>query len=236
MDFGKIPAWAPAMVLAARSMMEADQGRKNAGLDVLARTMVGYSGPAGGFTLKTEWAKEVFDKARTVDGPLARCRVFPVAQRSFNLPVYNEASRAFGHRWGGAQGYWGTSEISDLSLIETQPAAALINFDLKRLIVSLQPMSRDLLQDTDLIMPLLDYACASELRFQIEQAMVQGALGGPSGVVAQGGGGPATGVVQIAKDGGQSAGTISETNITNLSKALYGPCKRNAIWSLRLGP
>ncbi len=219
---------------AARSLLTFDSTERLMNLeDLQIRTGVGYQGQDYGFTLKPEWATAVWDKARTVDGPLARCRIITVNQRDFVLPVYGESSRAAGSRWGGVLGVWATSETADLSQskFQSQPSAARVNFSCSRLIVQFPPMSRDLFADTDLIMPLLDYSAESEIRFQLEQAMIQGIIAGPSGVVVPGSGLPAAGVVQIAKDSGQSSGTISETNITNMWKSLYGPCKRNAIWS-----
>jgi HK97 family phage major capsid protein len=221
------------MLLAARSKMEFDQGVRNRGLDHVARTMTGDIGGLGGFTLKPEMADAAWDKARSVDGPFARCTLRTTSQREFRIPGFSETSRAAGYRWGGVLGTWGLPETSVPA--SSQPATSLINFDMKRLLVYTAPISRDLLADTDLIVPLLSYASLSEIRFSIELAMVQGVVGGPMGVTRAGGTGTdgsaaGRGVVQVAKSESQASGTINDTNITQMWSALYGPCKRNAIW------
>jgi HK97 family phage major capsid protein len=207
---------------------------------LIKRTMTGSAsgGYLGGFAVKPEWADTVWDKARSIDGPLARCVIAPCLAREFKLPGYLESSRGNTGRWGGVQAAWGAGEISSLTSQQSQPELTLINFRTERLVIWTSPISRDLLADS-LIMPLvLSYAAQSELRFAIEYAMVRGpaqmpsggqSAGGPQGVVDSFGN-PGAGVVAVAKDSMQSSGTISTTNIDAAWGAIYGPCKRNAIW------
>lgn len=221
------PSLERCMAVAAIARCEFDQGKRNAGLAAVSRTMSGISGSVGGFGLKPEMATEVWDKARSVDGPLARCTFRTTLQREFWLPGFAETSRAGGSRWGGVKATWGLGETT---LPPTsQPSTNRVNFNLKRLLIYTEPISRDLLADTELVAPLLSYASHSEIRYQIEYAMINSTLSGPAGVIAQGGG-PGRGVVQCAKTGGQSSGTINATNIDTMWASLYGPCKRTAIW------
>jgi HK97 family phage major capsid protein len=196
----------------------------------LARAMTGFAGGvSGGFLIPPQWADGLWEKARNIDGPFARCRLFRTLRREFYLPGYTETSRADGARWGGVFGRWrgsGSAEIEALEGIASQPTAGQIQFECKRLMVYTAPISRDLAADAELLDSLLDLAVFSEFRYQINASMFTGnGENAPQGII----GSPAT--IVVAKDGGQAAGSISAKNIDNMWQALYGPCKQNAIWS-----
>jgi len=195
----------------------------------LYRALSGYAGGvSGGFLLKPEWAEEIFDKARLLDGPLARCLIGKTQRREFYLPGFWETSRADGQRWGGVWGRWrgaGSAEIEALEGIASQPSMSMVNFEVKRLMVYTAPISRDLVADSTLFKPMMDTAVFGEFRFQIEAGMLTGqGENFPLGVVYS----PAT--ITVAKDSGQSSGTISTANIDGMWKAIYGPCRRNVTW------
>lgn len=220
------------LLIAARSRIEWDAGLRYAGLEFVERTMQGSTGSAGGFTLKQDLADSVWDKARQTDGPLKRCTVRYTKERMFSVPGFNESSRAAGSRWGGSLGTWGLPET--VLPASSQPQTSLVDFNIKRLLVYTSPISRDLLADTDRVKPMLSYAAQSEIRYSIELAMLVGVLGGPAGVTrpsltGSDGSAAGRGVVQVAK-GATGPGAISSLNIDNMWAALYGPCKRNAIW------
>jgi HK97 family phage major capsid protein len=184
-------------------------------------------GPSGGYLLKPEWADVIWDKARERRGPFSRCLFVKTTSKEFYLPSFHETSRADGSRWGGVWGRWrGAAETESLTTnVASQPAMAQIQFNMNRLLVYTAPISLDLVRDSTLLKPMLDLAVYEEFRFQCETAILTGSgAGQPQGVVS------AEGCVTVAKDGGQSAGTISSTNLDGMWKALYGPCRRNACW------
>jgi HK97 family phage major capsid protein len=195
----------------------------------IARAMTGFAGgQSGSFLIKPEWANEVFDKVRSYQGPFGRCRLGRTRTKEVFLPAYWETSRADGLRYGGVFGQWrggGAAETETLESIASQPAMALIGFEMKRLMVYTSPISRDLAADALLLDTMLDVAVFNEMRFELEWAMFLGnGANSPLGVI----GSPAT--IVVAKDSGQTAGTITTTNIDSMWKSLYGPCRRNATW------
>jgi HK97 family phage major capsid protein len=201
------------------------------GVRELLRTMVGSSGGPGGFAIKEEYATSVWDKVRSIDGPLKRCKLATCQAREFALPIFAETSRADKFRWGGVVSTWqGATETADLTTIAnqpSQPALNRLNFVMNRLMIFTGPISRDLLQDSALMPDILEYAALSELRWGLETAILFGTgQGQPTGVASVESGATIT----IAKDSGQATGTITNTNLDNMWKSLYGPCKRNAIW------
>lgn len=212
--------------VAASSLTNFDRNVKNEGLALLQRTGVGYSGPSYGFTLPTSIATSIVDKARQTDGPWKRCQWWRSTTREKNVPAVNEISRQTGSRWGGLEATWGLSET--LMPGSSQSALGLVNFYMKRLLIFTGPLSRDLWADTELMGPWLEYTAISEMRASIELAMILGASGAgpsaPEGVIES----PATAV--IAKDGGQSSGTISATNITGMWGALGSAGEQSACW------
>jgi HK97 family phage major capsid protein len=201
------------------------------GVRDLVRTMTGSSGGPGGFAIHEQYATSVWDKCRSVDGPLARCKLVSAQAREFSLPIFAESSRSNGSRWGGVQATWqGTTETAELSTIANQPSQPSlnrVNFIMNRLMIFTEPISRDLLQDSELMPTILEYAALSELRWGLETAILFGTgQGMPTGVANSN----SQATITVPKDSGQSTGTITNLNIDNCWKSLYGPCKRNAVW------
>ena len=192
------------------------------------RTGVGYSGVAGGFLIKPEWADAVIDRARMADGPFARVNWRGTHARTFKLFSYNEISRVNGKRWGGVLANVGTSE--DVSQTASAPGLALIEFNLNRMDVFTQ-VSRDALADTRLIEPAIDYAARSELRFQIDQYLI---TGGSS--ASNNGGIPATGPAGIVNSPGAvqinrgTPSTIAAADIDKLWGAVDPGSSVNLVW------
>lgn len=184
-------------------------------------------GAGGGFLVPFGVAQAIFDKSRETDGLLARSRYLPSQIHEFSIPCYAETARGDGDRWGGILARWqgALDAPPSMSAIETGPRAAEIRFTQKTLIVFSEPISNDLIADSSLIMAFFDHAAFSEIRFQVERSMVSGdGVGKPLGILNS----PAT--ATIAKDSGQTAATISATNISGMWKALWGPCRRTAVW------
>ena len=194
------------------------------------RTGVTYTGATYGFGLAYDQAKEVWDKARFVDGPFARIPWYPCRFKEFGVPIYNESSRANGSRWGGLSGNVGLSEIKDMSTVATGPSLARAMFSMCRLTVFSPPISRDLLADTNVIEPMLDYVAKSEIRYLVDAALIGGNSSllntgpnteSPTGILSS----PASVPIQRA-----SGGTIGKADIDKLWNSIAGPNKRGATW------
>jgi HK97 family phage major capsid protein len=222
------------MALVAHSATIDDQRTRNERMGILNRTMSGISGTVGGFGVKPEWADSVFDQARMIDGPYARCQWRTCQARQFEWPIFGGSSRTNGNRWGGMKATWNLSEVSDLSVnAASQPALANVVFAMQPCAIYSGPISKDLLSDTMLIGPALDYAARAEIRYAIEYALINGGttptkagpatLGGPQGVIAA----PST--VTVAK-GATTSNAISSINISAVWGAIASGNKRNAVW------
>lgn len=179
------------------------------------------TGSNGGFLLSTELARFVWDKAREVDGPLARCLFLTTTKNEFQLPSFDESSRATGSRWGGIRHYWEGDDDASLFANRSDPAVANVPFNPERCIVYSQ-MSNDLLDDSELAESALSYAAGQEIRFSLVDAMVNGSgIKRPLGVIKA----PATVTVSRA-----APNAFAVADINTMWSKLYGPCRRNAVW------
>ncbi len=147
------------------------------------RALTTYQGGAsGGYLLDYEISKSVWDKARSEEGPLSECLIFPTTKHSFKVPAFEETSRVNGSRWGGIQAYWQGQEDSNklsnagttTSVGATKPSLNMVDFQMQRLIVYTEPMSNDLLDDSGLVEAMLQYAAHHEMRYAITDKIING--------------------------------------------------------------
>lgn len=179
------------------------------------------TGSNGGFILSVELARQIWDKAREVDGPLSRCLFLTTTKNEFNLPAFDESSRATGSRWGGIRAHWEGSDYANLTPYLSDPATAIVPFNPERCIVYSQ-MSNDLLDDAELAESALSYAAHYDIRFSLVDAMINGlGIKRPLGVIKA----PATVTVTRAV-----SADIAVADVNSMWSKLYGPCRRNAIW------
>lgn len=209
----RVPTLGEVLAAAHEAAFEVDDGKRRQILGAIQRTGTETlgGGTSYGFAIAPAFSAAIFDRAREIEGPWSMCRWIAVKTLEFKLPTSNEASLANGQRFGGLTSRWATSEAifpppSDAKL-------ALIEFRAARLPV-LTVVSRDLMADQDLLGQWLNYAATAEIRYNIENAMINGALGGPQGVI----GAPST--IVVAKDSNQSSGTITASNIDGLWGAI----------------
>ena len=223
------------MQLVAHGATIDDQRTRNERLGVLTRTMSGISGTVGGFGVKPEWADSVFDQARQIDGPFARCQFRSCQAREFQWPIFGGSTRTNGNRWGGMSAAWGLSEIADLSIqgrISTSTRQRRV----------FAPALRDLfrpdqqktyLADSMLIALALDYAARAEIRYALEYAMINGrggystagpgSIAGPQGVIG-------AGAPSRSPKGATGSNAISAINIDAMWGAIASGNKRNAVF------
>jgi HK97 family phage major capsid protein len=228
------------MAIGARTCFETS--KRNYLMNYLTRTGVGFtgSGPGGyGMTLPTGMSEFVFDRARTTQGPWSRCNWRAITEREWLMPAVAETARTNGNRWGGIQAYWGVGEASPTP--STQPSVASIRFTPHDLRIYTPGISRDLWDDAVKIQLWFEYVAQSEMRFQIENGMINGpgagittggaptvppigSVVGPQGVVN------AACTVVVAKQSGQSVSTIQAINIDQMWSAIAAGSKENAVW------
>jgi HK97 family phage major capsid protein len=211
------------LCMAGQSFSSGDSARYREAYDQLHRTGVTYVGTSAGFALKPEWAESVYDKARMIDGPFARVRWGTSKYLEFNLPIYNETQRSNNNRWGGVVSSLGAGETASMTTNQGGPSLSNLNYHMRRLTVFSVPISRDLLADSELVLPMLDYAAKSEIRFEIDAALIGTAptVGAPEGVVN----GPNS--IVVSRAGG---GAIAAADLDGLWASIAGPNRRNACW------
>lgn len=224
------------MCMWAQAVSSDDTSRARAAFDLLnppggvKRTGVGYIGGLGGFAIKPEYATSVWDKARATDGPFARIRWAKTRFREFVLPIFNESSRANGSRWGGVVSQIGIGETVSMTPNASTPALGTNNYNMRRMTVFSTPISRDLLADSELILPMLDYVAKSEIRWLVDAALVglannqtnSGvAVGMPEGVMNS------QCTTQVIR---ANPGAIGSVDIDKMWAGIAGPNKRNACW------
>lgn len=179
------------------------------------------TGTNGGFLLSTELAASVWDKARSQDGPLARCLYLRTSRNSFRLPAIDETSRADGVRYGGVKHLWEGDDDASLDPADGQPALAEVEFKPQRVVVYSRA-SNDLLDDADLAEDVLSYTCTQEIRFAVVDAMINGdGINRPLGVVNA----PST--ITVTRSGSND---VAVADVDGMWSRLWGFCRRNAVW------
>lgn len=205
----------------------ADVGRLIArGIDApsVDRSWNTYQGGAnGGFLLDQELIAGIWDKARAIDGPLARCLFLSTTKSSANWPAFRESSRAPGSRLGGMIAKWqGRTDDHPLDPFASQPNSFVNVFRPRRVSVFSTPFSNDLLADAPLVERMLAYAAELEINYAVVDAMINGEGGyRPLGVLKA----PCT--ITVSRNG---AGVIASTDVDAMWSRMWGFCRRNAVW------
>ena len=136
----------------------------------------------GGYLLQPTVATPLLEKVYSIGEILSRVSRDPVGPNS-NSMVYNgvdEKSRVAGSRWGGVLGYW----VAEGETI-TATKSKFWQFELKlKGVAALCYATDEQLQDTTNLASWLGRVVPDELRFQAEDAIVEGVGGGmPLGIM-----------------------------------------------------
>lgn len=180
----------------------------------------GFGGPAGGFGIAPHFADSIFDQARTTIGPWSLARWLPTPALESWLPATFEASRATGQRWGGFTATFGQGETQMPA--PTDGKIGLVRYQLERCLM-LTTASRDLFADQHKVQYWMDYCATAEMRFAIEDAILNGVPNGvgPAGIVGH----PVA--VKVSR---KTPNEITSTDIDSMWRTMYAGCARNAVW------
>jgi HK97 family phage major capsid protein len=177
----------------------------------------------GGFLVQQDFASELIGSLyeNAVIAPLCtRDRTdFPGRER--NLPAVDETSRADGSRWGGVQSYW----LAEGSAVSTKFARfRRVTLNTQKLII-ISYSAGELLDDVPLYSAHMRRALGSELAFALDYTILRGSgAGQPLGLINS------TAAIQIAKESGQSNGTIVFENVGKMFSRLPLQARRRACW------
>ncbi len=156
---------------------------------------------------------------------LRRVRQIPLGPgvngTSFN--AFDETSRATGSRFGGVRGYWVDEGSAPTA---SKPTYRKVELKLSK-VAALGYVTNELMEDATAMGNVMFDAFAEELRWLVENAIINGTGSGqPLGVAVSGA------AVEVAKETGQTAATIVSENLSKMWARVHTRSKRNLIWTM----
>lgn len=180
-------------------------------------------GSDGGFLVPPEFADKILQRIYSPTSLLGMTDAYTIAGNSISFPRNAETSRANGSRWGGVRAYW--REEGDQATA-SKPTFGRIQLNLHKLFVLIHA-SDELLSDVQ-GMALEQYllrVASEEINFVVGDSILNGAgAGQPTGILNSGC------LITVNKDAGQTAATLTSTNVVNMWARLWAPCRQNAVW------
>lgn len=180
-------------------------------------------GAEGGFLVGTDRGGSLMQRVYNVGNLLQRVDMTGISANSNGMSFYgvNETSRANGSRRGGIRAYWAAEGGAKTA---SQPAFRELELKLHKC-VGLVYATDELLQDANALESWIMQNLPEELRFVVEDAILNGTgVGMPQGIRASGA------LVTQAAEAGQGADTVVSQNIMNMWSRLWAPSRRNAVW------
>jgi HK97 family phage major capsid protein len=173
--------------------------------------------------VRNEWNTSLLDRLKE-EGKLApRCFPMPIGEGNDGVeaPFIDETSRATGSRWGGVQVYRAAEAAA---VTASQPKLGKFELRLEDLLGLFYATDR-VLRDGVLLEALAMKAFGSEFAFKLDDEIARGTGAGQClGII---GNAP---TVSVAKEGGQTAGTIVTENIEKMYSVLLARCVAGAGW------
>ena len=178
---------------------------------------------AGGFLVQQDFASELFKTAYEEGEMLSRIRRVPIGATSNGLLMnaIAETNRTTGNRWGGIQGYW----LAEAGVkTASYPTLRQMEWNLRKLAV-LVYATDELLQDATALGALITDAASSEIRWLVEESIMNGLGGGqPLGIMGH------ASLVTQAAEAGQAAATIVYENIVNMYSRRWPGSTSKMVW------
>jgi HK97 family phage major capsid protein len=177
----------------------------------------------GGFLVPTYFAQKILERVFAANNLLAMTDTYMVSGNSMAFPRNAETSRANGSRWGGVRAYWRNEGDQATSSF---PTFSRLTLTLSKLFVMVHA-SDELLSDTAgaALEQYLTRVAGEEINFVVSDAILNGSGSGqPLGILS------APCLLTVAKDSGQTAATVTTSNIANMWSRLWAGCRSNAVW------
>lgn len=175
------------------------------------------SGADGGFAVPPDFRTEIVSRIMGEDSLLSLTDQLTTSSNSITIPVDDSAP------WDqtGIRAYW---EGEGSQLRNSKP-------NLKDQAVKLHKLSAlvfvtdELLEDAPSLSAFIRRKAPEAMTWKINDAILFGTgVGMPQGIVTS------TAKVQVAKDAGQPADTITYSNLSNMWARLHGPSRQRARW------
>ncbi len=174
----------------------------------------GLSGPDGGYAIPTDFAEQIFMVDQ--DSLAVRCQNIPSASRYIDVPTDGTmpwSSSGIISSWIGDEGNVHTPRKPELSMAAHK---------LKPLVV-LVPASKELVDDSAAFNAWAPMAMQRAITWKLNDAIVNGTGAGvPLGILKS------SAVIEVAKEGSQTATTINDANINKMIARSLEPMK--ATW------
>jgi HK97 family phage major capsid protein len=175
----------------------------------------------GGFLVAPEFSSTILQRIYDTGQIASRCYQQPMSTNRLVLPAVDEDSRADGSRWGGVQAYW---EGEAGTYTGTKPKFRTMELIANKLI-ALVYLTEELQEDAPALEAYCNKVVPQEIEFKFDDAILNGpGAGMPLGILTS------NAPVVVAKDGGQTANTVTSSNILNMWKRLYGRSRMDAAW------
>lgn len=175
----------------------------------------------GGFLVLPSYAADLILKVYQQAELAQRCFRMPMQSSRLIMHAVDEDSRKDGARWGGILSYW----LAEAATYQpTKPKFREMQFVANKLI-ALVYGTEEQLSDGPAFEAYLRETCPQEIAFQIDQAIFNGpGAGAPLGFMNSGA------LYVTPKDSGQTAGTITTSNILNMWSHMWAKSRQNAVW------
>jgi HK97 family phage major capsid protein len=176
----------------------------------------------GGFLVQQDFSDTIMGNVWASE-VLSRITRYEVSGNANSMTIngVDESSRADGSRQGGVRGYW-VSEAAEIT--SSKPAFREINLKLGKAAVLIYA-TEEMLADRAVLGKFIEQAGAAELEFMLTDAIINGdGAGKPLGILN------ASCRATQDKDSGQTASTITQTNILNAHRRLLPSSLNRAVW------
>ena len=179
----------------------------------------------GGYMVPPEYAEGVLDLVKEESVLYPQVRKVTIKSNRLIENVLDERSRvdpSTGSRHGGVLAYW-KAEAAQYEAVKAQLRERTTNVEK---LTAYCPVTEELLQDAPAIEGMLNDLVSREFAFKVDDMILNGpgANNVPLGILN------GTGLVTVAAESGQAAGTVTFDNILAMRNALIAQCRPGAKW------
>lgn len=175
----------------------------------------------GGYLVPQEWSTDLYEKMSNELFLLDFCDVTSTKRLVHNFPIVNDTSRATGSR---PVRYYAIGEGNNFTA--SKPVWGNVQTSLTKFGVLTYVTSEELYDNAYGLEQRLSKFATSELRFAFNDQIINGDGNSPNqtGVLSS------TCLVTVAKESGQSAGTVDFRNIAKMTGRLHAGSRAKAKW------
>ena len=170
-------------------------------------------GEDGGFFIQADFAQRILDSVVEVSPLMSMVDHFPISANANEVywPYVDENTTE--NIFGGIQAYW-TAEGEEYT--PTKPKVKQARKGLSKL-TCLAYATDEQMRDAAFTGAWLERGFALAIARKSEEKVITDLINSPA-------------TIEVAKDNGQAAGTVSASNLLNIRNGLFGQYRRNSVW------